>query len=68
MCSDEAFGARFPAESMLLQIDDHPVCTLKSTDSRNWMTPYGPVKRGGGSCYDMLLKPHPMKDPVILQG
>ena len=57
--SDEAFGARFAAESMRLQIDNHPVCTLRSTDARTWMTPYGPVRRGGGSCYDLLEK-YPM--------
>ena len=59
--SDEAFGTRFPAESMRLQIDGRPVvCTMRSTDSRPWMTSYGPVQRGGGSCYD-LLQQYPMK-------
>ena len=58
--SDEAFGTRFPAESMKLQIDGHPACTLHSTDPRPWMTSYGPVQRGGGSCLS-LLKQFPMQ-------
>jgi len=52
--SDQVFGQRFPADTLQLKIDDHPECTLRSTDSRAWMTQFGPVKRGGGSCLDLL--------------
>lgn len=55
--SDEVFGVRFPAETLLLQIDNHRVCTMSSSDPRSWMTQYGPVKRGGGSCLKMLQGP-----------
>jgi hypothetical protein len=60
--SDQVFGQRFqPADTLLLKIDDHPVCTLRSTDSRAWMTQFGPVRRGGGSCLD-LLQQFPMAE------
>jgi hypothetical protein len=52
--SDQVFGQRFAPDTLLLQIDDHPVCQLNSTDGRAWMTQFGPVKRGGGSCLDLL--------------
>lgn len=58
--SDQVFGQRFqPVDTMQLQIDGHPVCTLKSTDSRAWMTQFGPARRGGGSCLN-LLEQYPM--------
>jgi hypothetical protein len=60
--SDQVFGQRFqPVDTLLLQIDDHPVCTLRSTESRAWMTQFGPVQRGGGSCLT-LLQEFPMAE------
>lgn len=62
--SDQVFGQRFqPADTLLLKIDGHPVCTLNSTDNRNWMTQFGPVRRGGGSCLD-LLQQFPMAEEL----
>ena len=55
-------GARYPnADSLVLSIDagngQFVNCTLHSTDNRLWMTQYGPVNRGGGSCPQLLQGP-----------
>lgn len=61
--SDQVFGARFAPDTLQLQIDNNPICTLSSTDNRDWMTQYGPARRGGGSCTQLLSK-YPMKGEV----
>lgn len=51
--SDQLFKKRFGLdESFKISIEKipGPPCVLKNTDSRLWITPFGPIKKGGGSC------------------
>ena len=51
--SDLMFGLRFGRpETLSLDLGQElgTPCVAKSQDARTWITQYGPVKRGGGSC------------------